>query len=277
MEEKSEIAEDECAAVKLHIACYRDESERVLDDIRAVIDEMETSIGEIKKETNSFRREVMFEAEMRHSKFASTDRILSYLQEKWKLKHLLITKLQEKNDVLQSQIAEAERQLGAKKDLADILHAVDFDQLTIQNQQLLSRIRDRTHEFHRIKASSNKAMKALETVRKQLQNFQTEGTHVKQKLDEDFSKLDRAKGEINRSNKMKKRFKELLEIGTQESDGPSPPHALEYMQLKESAQRLQKEVEQWKKKVEIAELTASQLERQLKCRASENKEKSEQG
>ncbi|KAI5054023.1 hypothetical protein GOP47_0031085 [Adiantum capillus-veneris] len=78
MEEKSEIAEDECAAVKLQIGRYRDESERILDDINAVIEETELSIGEIKKETNSFRREVMFEAEMRHSKFASTDRILRY-------------------------------------------------------------------------------------------------------------------------------------------------------------------------------------------------------
>ncbi|MCO5613278.1 hypothetical protein L7F22_067554 [Adiantum nelumboides] len=173
----------------------------------------------------------------------------SYLQEKLKAKHLLIAKLQEKNDLLQTQIVDAERQLASKKDLADILHAVDFDQLTIQNQQLMSKIRDKTHEFHRIKASSNKASQALETVRKHLQNLQAEGTLVKQRLGEDVSKLDHAKEEIKRSNKIKKKSKELLDIGTQESDGPSPPHALEYMQLKESAQRLLKEVERWKKKV----------------------------
>ncbi|MCO5605159.1 hypothetical protein L7F22_059339 [Adiantum nelumboides] len=142
-------------------------------------------------------------AEMRHSKFASTDRILSYLQEKLKAKHLLIAKLQEKNDLLQTQIVDAERQLASKKDLADILHAVDFDQLTIQNQQLMSKIRDKTHEFHRIKASSNKASQALETVRKHLQNLQAEGTLVKQRLGEDISKLDHAKEEIKRSNKIK--------------------------------------------------------------------------
>lgn len=77
-EEKSEIAEDECAAVKLQIARYTDESERILDDLRAVIDETELSIGEIKKEKNSFQREVMFEAEIRNSETASSDRILRY-------------------------------------------------------------------------------------------------------------------------------------------------------------------------------------------------------
>ena len=78
-EEKSEIAEDECAAVKLQIARYTDESERVLDDLKAVMDETELSIGEIKKEKNSFQREVMFEAEIRNSETASSDRILRYI------------------------------------------------------------------------------------------------------------------------------------------------------------------------------------------------------
>lgn len=251
LEEKSEIAEDECAAVKLQTCRYRDESERILDDIKAVIQETELSIVEIKKEKNSFQREVMFEAEMRHSKFASTDRILSYLQDKLKGKHVLIAKLQEKNDLLQTQIADAERQFTSKKDLADILHAVDFDQLTIQNQQLMTKIRDRTHEFHRIKASSNKASQALEIVRKHLQNLQAEGIHVKEKLNEDFSKLTRAKEEIKSCNRTKKKLKELLDIGTQESDGPSPPNAIEYMRLKDAAQRLQKDVERWRKKIHV--------------------------
>ena len=82
----------------------------------------------------------------------------SYIQDKLRAKHVLISKLQEKNDLLQTQISDAEHQLTSKKDLADILHAVDFDQLTIQNQQLMNKIRDKTHEFHRMKARSNKAL-----------------------------------------------------------------------------------------------------------------------
>lgn len=219
LEEKCEIAEDECKAVKLQTVRYRDESERILDDIKAVIEETELSIGEIRKEKNSFQREVMFEAELRHSKFASTDRILSYVQEKIKGKHVLIAKLREKNNLLQTHITDTERQLMTKKDLADILHAVDFDQITIQNQQLVSKIRDRIHEFHRLKANSNRALQV--------------------------------------------KLKELLDIGTQESDGPTPPHALEYMRLKEKSQWIKKEVQIWKKKVEIAELAYSQLEHQV--------------
>jgi hypothetical protein len=46
-------------------------------------------------------------------------------------------------------------------------------------------------------------------------------------------------------------LKDLLNVSTQESDGPPPPNALEYMQLKEAAQRLNKEVERWKKKVSV--------------------------
>jgi hypothetical protein len=82
----------------------------------------------------------------------------SYIEDKLRAKQLLISKLQEKNDLLQAQITDAEHQLTCKKDLADILHAVDFDQLTIQNQQLMNKIRDKTHEFHRMKGRSNKAL-----------------------------------------------------------------------------------------------------------------------
>eukprot|EP00249_Psilotum_nudum_P012098 c23579_g1_i3 orf=153-1196(-) len=160
LEEKCEIAEVECTSIRDQIKRYRNESECVLDDLKAVIEETENSIEEIKRENSCFQREVLFEAVLRNSKFASSDRIISYLQEKAKTKRSLIAKLQDKNDNLQSQIADAERQYATKKDLADILHSVDFDQLAIQNQQLQSKIFDHTHELRRLNVNNRKASQA---------------------------------------------------------------------------------------------------------------------
>eukprot|EP01018_Ginkgo_biloba_P014938 Gb_01649 [translate_table: standard] len=188
LEEKCEIVEDEIAATREQINKLHIESEQTLDDLRAVVEEAELSIVEIKREQATFQREVMFEAELHNSKYASAERVLRLLQkiclpwlivvdrleimarffepklsqmcslwEKIKSKRTLIGKLQEKNDILQAQLVEAENQLANKKDLADVLHAVDFDQLTIQNKQLAAKIQDRTHELHRLKAKNNRA------------------------------------------------------------------------------------------------------------------------
>lgn len=68
-------------------------------------------------------------------------------------------KLRERNATLQGNIAKTEAALEIKKDLSDVLHAVDFDQLAIQKQQLEARLRDRENEVFRLKRENLKTEK----------------------------------------------------------------------------------------------------------------------
>jgi hypothetical protein len=81
-----------------------------------------------------------------------------FLEQKVKDKRFNIEKLREQNATLKSNIVKIEQTLNNKKKLSDVLHAVDFDQLSIQKQQLENRLHDRDKEFHRLKATNLKTI-----------------------------------------------------------------------------------------------------------------------
>lgn len=82
-----------------------------------------------------------------------------FLQHKIKSTRLSTEKLRERNATLHRNITKTEATLEIKKDLSDVLHAVDFDQLAIQKQQLESRLRDRDKEVFRLKGENLKTEK----------------------------------------------------------------------------------------------------------------------
>lgn len=81
-----------------------------------------------------------------------------FLNQKIKDTRSTILKLRDRNATLHANIAKTEASLETKKSLSDVLHAVDFDQLSIQKQQMENRLRDREKELHRIKATNLKTI-----------------------------------------------------------------------------------------------------------------------
>lgn len=81
-----------------------------------------------------------------------------FLNQKIKDTRSTILKLRDRNETLHANIAKTEATLETKKPLSDVLHAVDFDQLSIQKQQMENRLRDREKELHRIKATNLKTI-----------------------------------------------------------------------------------------------------------------------
>lgn len=81
-----------------------------------------------------------------------------FLNQKIKDTRSTILKLRDRNETLHTNIAKTEATLETKKPLSDVLHAVDFDQLSIQKQQMENRLRDREKELHRIKATNLKTI-----------------------------------------------------------------------------------------------------------------------
>lgn len=82
-----------------------------------------------------------------------------FLQQRIKTTRFTTEKLRERNAVLHGNIAKTEATLEIKKDLSDVLHAVDFDQLAILKQQLDTRLRDRDKEVFRLKGENLKTEK----------------------------------------------------------------------------------------------------------------------
>ncbi|CAK9858777.1 unnamed protein product [Sphagnum jensenii] len=273
IEEKCDIAVVECGDIENQMNIYRQESEHVLDELQAAYDEAELSIGEIRRYLSDFNREVMLDAKTRVDKKAISEKVLKFLEQKVKDKRFNIEKLREQNATLKSNIVKIEQTLDNKKQLSDVLHAVDFDQLSIQKQQLENRLHDRDKEFHRLKATNLKTISALEKSQAQLKILTEKNHNICKTLAERKPQLDRVKDDIVRATNQKTSLQESLTLYIQERDGQlgdNQPSVIEYMELKKQVEDLEKLTHTWKQKVEVAKLISRQSNAKLNKMRSMN-------
>lgn len=72
-------------------------------------------------------------------------------------KKLHISKMKEKNNIIQISTLNLEEHLKTKVELSEIIHGVDFDRFRIQNQQLAAKINVKSKEYSKIKSNYAKA------------------------------------------------------------------------------------------------------------------------
>ena len=73
----------------------------------------------------------------------------------------MIEKIRLKNSTLKVQKHKLQTQLRQKEEMGEVLHAIDFDQLKIENQQYLAKIEERNNELLKLKMSASKTSQIL--------------------------------------------------------------------------------------------------------------------
>ncbi|KAG0560592.1 hypothetical protein M758_10G187000 [Ceratodon purpureus] len=262
MEERCDIAVAETKSIQDQMNIYRQESERILDELQAAYDESELRIGEIRRDIGDFGREVMAEAAERGARVASSEHVLKFLQDRIKTTRFTIEKLRERNATLHGNIAKTEAALEIKKDLSDVLHAVDFDQLAIQKQQLEGRLRDRDKEVFRLKGENLKTEKALEKAQAQLGVLSEKYKIIKATIIERKPQLQRVKEDMAKALETRGKARDAYAQAVKDRDqskGEKKPSVMEYLGLKKKVSDLQQIAHAMHMKVEVADLTSTQL------------------
>lgn len=139
-EQKFEIS---CAineAIHSEMDSCKKEAEAKIDSLKAILEETEIRIGELKREAYEFKRDVVVGAENPRTGQIMAEKVVKYFEDELKSKDVLIEKLKLKNNNLKSQAFRIEQQLSAKDETSDSLHYIDFHQLQIENKQFLSKI-----------------------------------------------------------------------------------------------------------------------------------------
>jgi len=113
-------------------------SEKLIDTLKAVLEETESRVAELKKDAYEFKRDVVVGGENPRSGRTVSEKVVKYMEEKLAQRDLAIDKLKLKNGNLKAAVAKAEAELKAKDEAGDVLHYIDFHQLQIENKQSVS-------------------------------------------------------------------------------------------------------------------------------------------
>lgn len=93
--------------MRLNIEDGRKKSEELLETLRAVLEETDMSIAEIKREAYEFKRDIVMGSENAKTGKVIAERIIRYMEEKDRQKAALRDKFELKNGALKSHIAKS--------------------------------------------------------------------------------------------------------------------------------------------------------------------------
>jgi hypothetical protein len=231
--------------------------EKMIDTLRAVLEETEIRIVELKRDAYEFKRDVVVGAENTRTGKIMAERVTRYLEEKLKMKDSVIEKLRLKNATLKSQIHKVEKQLSQKEEIGDVLHYIDFHQLQIENKQYLAKIEERNEELLAVKLSTGKTLRVLNELKSRLNEKVNESDWLKNEIQSKKTLLQKLKQE---SNKVKKEVyvekRTTNKLRQQIDEASEMPNVEDYIMQKRCMYDLQSTLKNWQKKNEILEMAA---------------------
>jgi chromosome segregation ATPase len=217
-EQKHDLALQEVQEVRDTIEQTKTSSEKLLDGLRAQMEECELRIAEIKKEAYEFKRDIVVGAENFRTGKTAAEKVIRYMEDKQRTKGAAIEKLRLKNTTLKTQIGKIEQQLQLKEEMGEVLHVIDFDQLKIENQQYLEKIEERNSELLRLKLTTGNTVQTLNTLKRKLRNLTAELEWLKHEISQRNESISKVTDEIS---KVRASARELREVAAPKCESPS--------------------------------------------------------
>ncbi len=256
-DQKYEIANVVHEDLLSEIDSNRKSSEKMIDTLRAVLEETEIRIGELKRDAYEFKRDVVVGAENVRTGKIMAEKVIRYFDDKFKQTDAIIEKLRLKNSTLKSQINKIETSLAQKEEIGDVLHYIDFHQLQIENKQYVAKIEERNDELLTVKLSASKTIQALNEYKRRLTLQIEDAEWLKNEVatrKSQLAKLEVENVKVTRDVQVELRSKNKLRQQIEESS--EMPEVGDYILQKKEMYELESVLKNWQKKVDIMEMAA---------------------
>lgn len=166
-EHKHTIANNELETLKTNIEEGREKSETLLEKLKAILEGTDQNIAEIRKEAFDFGRFLSTSENGRTGKY-DADKLVKYMDDKFRQKEAAIDKLQLKNVQLKHQIMKADQNIKQKEEVQDDLKFIDFHSLQIENKKHVKDIHERNEKLVSLKQTKGKTDQTLNSLKEKL-------------------------------------------------------------------------------------------------------------
>lgn len=260
LEDRFRIANQEMEALTKDIAQTKLTSDQNLDILKALMEETDIRIAEVKRDAYEFRRDIVVGAENPRTGKTVAEKVLKYMEDKLTQKDMQINKLLMKNQAYKVAIKKAEAQLKSKAETGDDLQYIDFHQLQIENSQFVKRIEEANQELIELKRRAGRTVKILNNMKKKLSSLTAED-----EIKERKAMLAKTEHDIVKVVEEKEAArKEHKKLRAQSRQSPEMPQVVDYVSQKAEAYELEAQKRNWERKVELAETAAKRIRQAVK-------------
>jgi len=262
VDQKLEIIGRAHDELKEKIEKKKDKWERAIDEIKAELEEIDLRLIDMNKTIADFNRDFASTTTSGKSKRTSkinAERLIKYFEDRMRLKDAIIEKCRLKKTTLKIQKNKLYIQLKQKEEMGEVLHAIDFDQLQIENKQYLAKIDERNAELIKLKMTAGRTIQILNKYKNNLQQCSQEYEKLKTEIAQRKEIYSKLKAEEAKVTSEKEKAEKVNVSFKKKIDEYRVPMVMEYIDLKIEQNELQKKLKNWKIKVEIAEMALKRI------------------
>ena len=144
-----------------------------------------------------------------------------------------------------------------------MLHAIDFDQLRIENQQYCEKITERNKELVKLKQTAGKTVQVLNSLKGKLTALTSQSSALELQTVDKEQQLASIKDEIRRVQDEKTQAERLNRRSRQKQTEVKMPQVMDYVHRRVEEDEARRQCESWERKLDIARRGASQARKQL--------------
>ena len=254
LQEKYDIATQELEDLKKEIQKGQKDSEELLDMLKAILNEIDMNIAEIKREAHEFKRDIVLGSENSRTGNIVAEKLIKYIEDKLKQKDSAIAKYKSQNEQLEKKIRKERQKIAKKEKASDDLQFIDFHQLQIENKKLVRDIDERNKELITLKLTSGRCTLRLTNVKTTLQKEEKELEQLKHEIVEFKKQIEKNEEDIKKVTDTSKRLGgDLRNLRLQKSQADNLPSVTDYINLKDQESTFSKQVKTLERKIEIAQ------------------------
>lgn len=253
-DQKCEIASKEIDELKDDTNRAADMAERSLDGYKAVLEEADIRMNEIKIEIHEFDRDINKGAINPLNKKIITEKFFKYFDDRIKDRDTLIEKLKLKNSSMRKKKTKLLNELREKEELGEVLHEVDFKQLKIENKQYIEKIDEKNAEMIKLKKMVGIVTQTLNYRKTQLNQYSKEYDTILNEIKTRVSILGKLTNETEIVEKEHAKEENKNRKLRAQLENYKVPDITDYVSAEDCLYNLQKEVKVWERKCEIAEM-----------------------
>lgn len=235
------------------------ESEEIRDLLMATVEEASRRMKELSLEIIKFNREVIDE----ESGTASGNLLQLYMERRAAAQKSYLDKLLGQCQATEEDIARAQQQLRTRRAAGEAFHAIDFEQLRIENQQFNERIDKKNQELVELKGTSTRTVQTLNMLMDALNDMTNEQAQLKKEYKSRCDYLSRCSKEVTVVSKEAGKAEGKHQALRAQHEAVKVPKIEEYIAQKAELFELEKACKNWQRKVEIAEGQRQVLRQQL--------------
>ncbi|ORZ41679.1 hypothetical protein BCR44DRAFT_1011504 [Catenaria anguillulae PL171] len=261
-EQKAEIATRELEELRDELERRRGEWSRIVDNQRAELEEIDIGLAELKKDQYEFRRDIVHGALNERTGKVMAEKVVRYWEDRMRARDTTLEKIRLKNATLKTHKNKLMLQLRQKEEMGEVLHAIDFDQLKIENHQYLAKIEERNTELLKLKLVAGNIVQVMNVYKRKLLGLEEESSRLRAELKARKELLERLRVEGEQVKKDVAKAVKVNKALVTAGKEYSVPSVMEYVMLKAEQEEIYTKVRSWRRKVEIAQMSALRPNRQ---------------